>query len=117
MVHSTQHYNDPRHPSVYDGIARWASHARQRVLVGVTGAGVVAAAALLIDDWHRLPVAAALLTASAVGGWGLLEQLAPTSHSAMITVGQALLVVLGTIAAIVGGFGLLFWVMGPAPVL
>jgi hypothetical protein len=117
MIHSTQRYDDPQHPSVYDGIVRWASHARKRVLAGITAAGIVAAAALLIDDWRSLPIAGAFLTLSAVGGWGLLEQLTATPHSALTTAGQVLLVVLGTIAAIIGGFGLLFWVMGPAPVL
>ena len=111
------HYDDPRHPSVYDGITGWASHAQQRMLIALTLAGVVAWAVLLMVDWRHGPAAGLLLTVSAVSGWGLLEQRAATPHSGFIRVAQVLLVVLGTITAAVGGFALLYWVMGPAPVL
>jgi hypothetical protein len=117
MIYSPPHYDDPRHPSIYDGITGWASHAQQRVLVGLVLAGIAAWTVLLIVDWRHGPAAAVLLTVSAVSAWGLLEQRAATPHSGLITVAQVLLIVLGTTAAVVGGFALLYWVMGPAPVL
>lgn len=117
MIYSPPHYDGSNHPSVYDGITGWAAHAQQRLLAGLAAAGIAAGVALLVSDRRRVAVAGLLLVASAVGVWGLLEQRAATPHSVVIRVAQALSVVLGTIAAVLGGFALLFWVMGPAPVL
>ena len=117
MMYPSRHFDDPRHPSLYDGITGWASHARQRSLAAMVIAGVGAWAAVLGIDWRHGPMAACLLTASAVAGWGLLEQRASTPHSGLITVAELLLVALGTMTAVVSGFALLFWIMGPAPVL
>jgi hypothetical protein len=72
---------------------------------------------LLLLDWRYLPISGFLLTGAAVGGWGLLEQRAATPHSTLIRVAQLGLIALGTIGAVVAGYALLFWVMGPAPVL
>jgi hypothetical protein len=117
MIYSPPHFDDPQHASIYDGITGWASHARQRWLASIAFAGSVGGAALLLVDWRHVPFAGLLLTGAAVGAWGLIEQRAMVPHSMATTIAQALLVVLGMIAAIVGGFGALFWVMGPAPVL
>lgn len=117
MIYSAPHSDDPFHPSLYDGLTNWASHAHQRVLAAITAMGLIAGGALLVYDVRRVPIAGLLLTMSAVAGWGLLEQRSATPHSPLIAATQKLLVVLGTIAAIIAGFGLLFWVMGPAPVL
>ena len=117
MIYSPPHYDDPQHASIYEGITGWASHARQRLLAGIAFAGIVGGAALLLIDWRHVPFAGLLLTGGAVGAWGLIEQRALVPHSMPITIAQGLLVALGIIAAIVGGFGVLFWVMGPAPVL
>ena len=117
MTNSPPHYGDLRHQSLYDVITGWASHAQQRLLAALAAAGLVAGIALVVSDWRRVPIAGLLLIASAVGAWGLLEQRTATPHSVLIRVLQGLLVLLGTIAAIMGGFALLFWVMGPAPVL
>ena len=117
MIYSPPHYDDPRHPSLYDGITGWASHAQQRILTGIALVGIVAWAGLLAVDWRQAPAAGFLLTLSAVAGWGLLEQRAATPHSVVIRAAQVLLIVLGTITAVVAGFALLFWAMGPAPVL
>ncbi|HEY8259464.1 MAG TPA: hypothetical protein VIG08_17530 [Gemmatimonadales bacterium] len=117
MILSPPHYDDPQHPSLYDGLTGWASHAHQRLLIGLVAAGIVAAGVILVIDWRRVPISGLLLTVSAVAGWGLLEQRAATPHSALVAATQTILVVLGTIAAVIAGFGLLFWVMGPAPVL
>ena len=117
MIYSPPHYDDSRHPSLYDGITGWASHAQQRMLAGIAVVGLVALGFLLVMDWRNGPIAGFLLTGSAVAGWGLLEQRAVIPHSALIRVAQVILVVLGTIAAVVGGFAVLFSVMGPAPAL
>ena len=68
-------------------------------------------------EWRHLPIAGFLLTSSAVAGWGLVEQRATTPHSTSIKVVQGLLMVIGTLAAVIGGFALLFWVMVLVPVL
>jgi hypothetical protein len=117
MFVARQHYDDPRHPSIYDAITGWASHARPRTLSAVAVAGAAAWAALVAVDWRLGPAAAVLLTSSAISAWGLLEQRAATAHTALTTVTQRLLFALGTAAAVVSGFAWLFWVMGPAPVL
>lgn len=117
MILSRPHYDDPQHPSLYDGLTGWASRAPQRLLGGLVAAGIVAAGVILAVDWRRFPVSGLLLTVSAVAAWGLLEQRATAPHSALVATTQTILVVLGTVTAVVAGFGLLFWVMGPAPVL
>lgn len=117
MIYSPPHFNDPFHPSVYDSITGWAAHARVRWLVALTLAGVAVGAALVLTDWRRAPLAGLVLVASAVGAWGLLEQRTATPHSRVVRAAQTLLVLLGTLGAVIGGFALLFWVMGPAPVL
>jgi hypothetical protein len=117
MIYSPPHFNDPFHPSVYDGITGWAAHTRVRWLVALTIAGIGVGTALVVTDWRRAPLAGLLLVASAIGAWGLLEQRTATPHSRGVRVAQSLLVLLGTLGAIVGGFTVLFWVMGPAPVL
>jgi hypothetical protein len=117
MIYSPPHFDDPMHPSLYDGITNWASHARQWILIGIVMMGIAALGVLLVMDWRYVPILAFLVAGAAMGGWGLLEQRAAMPHSALIRVAQICLVVLGTIAAGVGGFALLFWAMGPAPVL
>ena len=117
MIYSPPHFNDPSRPSVYDGITGWASHARQRSLVSLTIAGIVIGMTVVLLDWRRGPLAGLVLVASAIGVWGLLEQRAAVPHSRWIQVAQGLLVLLGTVGAIVGGLAVLFWIMGPAPVL
>jgi hypothetical protein len=62
-------------------------------------------------------LAGLLLVMATVACWGLLEQRAQVPHSVATRVTQGLLVVLGTVGAMVAGLGLLFWIMGPAPVL
>jgi hypothetical protein len=117
MIHSPPHFNDPSHPSVYDAITGWASRARQRLLLGLTISGIGVAAALIATDWRRAPIAGLVLVVSAIGGWGLLEQRTRIPHSREIRAAQAVLVLLGMLGAVVGGFAVLFWIMGPAPVL
>jgi hypothetical protein len=117
MIYSPPHFDDPFHPSVYDAITGWAAHAGQRLLAALTIVGLMAGSGLVATDWRRAPLAGLVLVASAVGGWGLLEQRARVPHSAGIRMAQGLLVLLGTLGAVIGGFAVLFWVMGPAPVL
>lgn len=117
MIYSPPHFNDPLHPSVYDGITGWASHTRVRWLVALTIVSIAIGIAVVAIEWRRAPLAGLTLVASAIGGWGLLEQGTRVPHSRGVQVAQWVLVALGTLGAIVGGFTVLFWVMGPAPVL
>jgi hypothetical protein len=116
MIQSARH-PDLENQSLYGGITAWASHARHAVLAALAVTGLIGAGAVLLIDWHRLPLALFLTTGTTIGVWGLVEQRAHVPHSTAITLSQRVLVVAGTIAAALGGFGLLFWVMGPAPVL
>jgi hypothetical protein len=117
MIDSPPHFNDPSHPSVYDAVTGWAAHARVRWLVAITIAGIAVGVTLVAIDWRRGPLAGLMLMASAIGAWGLVEQRATVPHSKRVRLAQAMLVLLGMIGAVVGGFTVLFWVMGPAPVL
>ena len=117
MILSPPHFDDPTHPSLYDGLTGWAAHARPRLLAAAAAAGVADWLALLLLDWRHGAIGGMLLTVSAVAVWGLLEQRASTPHSRAVTLAETLLVVVGTVMAVVSGFAALFWVMGPAPVL
>ena len=117
MIYSPPRHDDPRHSSLYGGITGWASHAQQRILAFLALGGIVAWAGLLVVDWRKAPAAGILLTLSAVAAWGLVEQRAANPHSVFIRVAQVLLTMLGTITAVMGGFALLFWILGRAPVL
>jgi hypothetical protein len=117
MIYQPAHFDDPRHPSLYDGLTGWASHARPRALATIALGGIAVWALILGIDWRHGPMAACLLTLSAVAAWGLLEQRSATPHSGLIAAAELVLVVLGTATAVVSGFAVLFWIMGPAPVL
>ncbi len=117
MIYAPPHHPDPPHHSLYEGLTGWASHARQRVLVGLGASSLMIGSAVIAVDWRRAPVAGLSLVMATVACWGLLEQRAQIPHSAVIRMAQGLLVALGALGAIVAGLGLLFWAMGPAPVL
>ncbi|HEY7612197.1 MAG TPA: hypothetical protein VH764_04335 [Gemmatimonadales bacterium] len=117
MIYSPPHYSNPLDRSLYQGITGWASHASQRLLAGLTATGMVVGAAVVAIDWRRAPLAGLLLIAAAVGAWGLIEQRAVMPHSRLIRAMQGALVLLGAVGAVVAALALLFWVMGPAPVL
>ena len=117
MILSPPHYDDPSHPSLYDGLTGWAARTRPRALAAISLCAGLDWAALVLLDWRHGPIGGVLLTASAVAIWGLLEQRAATPHTRVIALAETLLVVLGTAAAVVSLFAALFWVMGPAPVL
>jgi hypothetical protein len=77
--------------SLHAGITRWAGHADVTVLV--------------------------LLSVSAVGAWGLVEQKTAHPHSRLVVLAEWLLAIIGGMTAAAGALGILFWLLGPAPIL
>jgi len=104
-----------RSQSPVRAVAGWALRARPVVLLRLAQAGLGGAALVLVLDWRRWPVAAALLAAGLVGAWGVVERAADVPHSGPITLLEGLLVGLGVVLAAAAGFGLFFWILGPAP--
>lgn len=113
MIHSELDRNE----SLYQGVTTWAATANPRTLGFILASSLIGGAALLVLDWHRWPLAGLLVTAGSIGGWGLIEQRAARPLSPVAVAVKGVLVGLGTIAAVLGGLGLLFWLMGPAPIL
>lgn len=106
-----------RNESLYQGITTWAASAPSRTLGLLVASSLAGVAAILAVDWHRWPVAGWLVTAASIGGWGLVDHRATRPLGRPARVAKAFLVGLGTVAALLGGLGLLFWLMGPAPIL
>lgn len=96
-------------------LARWAALARPGLMLRLAQFGIGAAALVLVLDWRRWPAAAGLLAAGLLGVWGVVEQNAPEPHPTPVTVAERVLVVLGVVVAAAAGFGLFFWILGPAP--
>lgn len=117
MIFAPPHHSDPVRHSLYEGLTQWASHARQRMLAALAATSLLIGSAVVVLDRRRAPVAGLMLIMATVACWGLLEQRAHVPHTTVVRVAQGLLVLLGTLGAVVAGLGLLFWVMGPAPVL
>jgi len=113
MVNSETH----RPESLYSEITSWASHARPWGLVLLALLALAGSVGVVLVDWHRWPLAALLLSASTVGAWGLLDQKTVQPHSRAIRALEWLLVGLGIFAALMGGLGVFFWLLGPAPIL
>ena len=103
--------------SLHAGITRWAGRADATVLALLAILGTGGAAVMLTVDWRRWPLAAMLLSVSAVGTWGLVEQKTARPHSRLVIAAEWLLAGLGGAAAAMGALGILFWLLGPAPIL
>jgi hypothetical protein len=113
MAISAEHPQPPE--SIYAAVTRWAAHAPPSTLRLLATLGLLAAAAILVLEWRRWPVAGALLSVSTVGAWGLLEQRATRPHSRAVGLAETLLAGLGIVVAALVGLGTLLWVLGPAP--
>ena len=109
--------SDVRPPEPLDeAIARWGRLASLRLLrvlgaVAVAGIGIV-----LAVDWHRWPVASLLAALGCFAGWGMLAH-QPERRGLPLRVAQTALAALGAITGAAGVLGLLFWALGPAPIL
>jgi hypothetical protein len=117
MVRSDPHHSVNGGESLYDLVARCAAAARPVSLAGIAlvcGAAAAAVLRLNIDAW---PLAMFFLTTFATCLWGILEQLPPIRPRWLIKSLQIVLAVVGSAAAAAGATGVLFWIMGPAPVL
>jgi hypothetical protein len=107
----------PAGESLHAGIVRWAGRADVTLLVLLAVLGGAGAMVMLTVDWRRWPLAAVLLSVSTVGAWGLVEQKAALPHSRLVIVTEWMLAGIGGTAAATGALGILFWLLGPAPIL
>ncbi len=108
--------------TVYDAIARWASHAgRARLAVWAIGGAVEAAAVALVLPrlWLLAPL---LLCIASIGAWGLASQRIGTLDAACLPARKERLalkaarltaVAVGTVAAIAAAYGALLLLLGP----
>lgn len=96
-------------------MARWATHARPRALRIMSVLGLGGSIAVLLLDWRRWAFAGLLLTASAVGGWGLVQHRAARPHSRAVVLTEHLLAALACLIGFLGVVGLLLGLLGPAP--
>ena len=106
--------------TVYDAIARWASHAgRARLAVWAIGGAVEAAAVALVLPrlWLLAPL---LLCIASIGAWGLASQraldaarLPARKERLALRAARLAAVAIGTIAAIVAAYGALLLLLGP----
>ncbi len=103
--------------SLYEIITSWASTANPRLLGGAIALGGALSTVLLLIDRNAWPLVALLVTVGAICAWGLVEQFAPRSHARMVSAAEWVLVSLGSVAALAAALGILFRVMGPAPIL
>lgn len=103
--------------SLHAGITRWAGHADITVLALLTILGAAGTIVMVTVDWRRWPLAALLLSVSAVGAWGLVEQKTAHPHSRLVVLVEWLLAGIGGMTAAAGALGILFWLLGPAPIL
>ena len=107
----------PLHESIFDAITRWASLAPGHLLAFLLWTGTHGAIGVILIDARRWPAAAPMIAAAALGGWGLLERRASAGRILRIVALEWVLVLLGTAAVLITAFVVLFWLMGPAPIL
>jgi len=108
---------EPRPEPITEAVARWARLASTRLLAAAALLGAGTAAAVLLLDWHWWPAAALSIAVAAFGIWGTLERHYPRPHSLLVRAAKGAAVALGAAGVVVGALGLLFWLLGPAPIL
>lgn len=103
--------------SLHAGIIRWACQADRTLLALLAGIGTTGTLVIMLVDWRVWPAAGMLLSVGMVGSWGLVDQQAGSPHSRLVRVVAALLATIGGGAAALAALGILFWLLGPAPIL
>ena len=110
--------HDPRPPEPIDeAIARLGRLASPRLLSILGSVAAVGVAGVLLIDWQRWPIASLLGALACFAAWGLIEHRDPGNSGLLLRVTQQAVVALGAIATITGLLGMLFWALGPAPIL
>lgn len=107
----------PSGESVHTAITRWARQASVTLLRLLGGIGTLGALVMVTVDWRAWPLGALLLSIGMVGMWGLVDQRSTNPRQRTILLLEALLAIVGGLAAALAGLGLLFWLLGPAPIL
>ncbi len=106
-----------RSPEPIDvALARLASRASPRLLKILTaiGIGLGITLPLLTKRWPLASLGAAI---AFFGAWGLIEHYYVRPHSRRVAIVQSVVAVLGLLAAAIASLSLLFWLLGPAPIL
>ncbi len=101
--------------SIDVALARWVIHAHPRALLLMSVLGLGGSIAVLLLDWRKWAFAGLLLTASAVGGWGLVQHRAARPHSRAVVITEHLLAALACLIGFFGVVGLLLGLLGQAP--
>jgi hypothetical protein len=100
--------------SIYSIIGRCALATATPYLVALLLLSAGSAVLLRSLSW---PLASLFITTAAICLWGLLERIFPEPRRIVVDVAEWILVVMGTIAAVLASFGILFWILGPSPKL
>jgi len=101
---------------INEAIARLGRRASPRLLWIMAAAAATGIGIILVIDWHRWPLASVLAAFGCFGVWGLVEHHEQRGRGTLRLI-QGAAAVLGGIAAIAGLLGVLFWILGPAPIL
>ena len=109
---------DLRPPEPIDAaIARLGRTASPRVLAALLAIASAGVATVLFVAWHLWPLASLLAALGSFGAWGLIEHRAPSRRGFLLRAAQATVAGVGALAAVTGVLGVLFWALGPAPIL
>jgi hypothetical protein len=104
---------DSPQDSLYSAVMDRASHASTRRLALLL-AGTMVGAALVLGAAQTLwPLAALCGTGSAIALWGLVAHETARHPIRVLNWLQQLLVVLGTLLAVVAGLAIFLWILGP----
>jgi hypothetical protein len=71
---------------------------------------------VLVLDSHRWPIASLLLAAACFAIWGLIAHRDPAG-GLLLRLAQHTVAAVGAVAIVCGLLGILFWALGPAPIL
>jgi hypothetical protein len=103
--------------SPFAAMRRWARGQTRHLFLVMAVAGILGAAAVIVIDEAQMIFCAPMISLASLGGWGLLLKRNQTRASRADRLLSALLAGVGGLALLIAVFGLLFWAMGPAPIL
>ena len=97
-------------PQSLGRLTRTASDAQLWIVLGTAVASIVIIAT---SDFKRWPVIGVAGAFAALALWGLIQHRIASHNSRGLATTAVILAVLGGMLAFIGGFGLLFWMLGP----
>jgi hypothetical protein len=99
--------------SLYRFVTRVARSASDRQLWAALAGAVVVVVAIVLTGLERWPVAAIAGTCMTIALWALIEHHPGGAHPRAVSLLEQLLVVAGSLLAVLAAYGALFWVLGP----